>query len=54
MSCYNLQFLLQKENHVQKTLIDHVWSNVPKVQQKVFFLDTYWTDHDTICLLLEI
>jgi hypothetical protein len=54
MSCYNLQFLLQKENHVQKTRIHHLWSNVPKEQSKVFFLDAYWTDHDIICLLLEI
>jgi hypothetical protein len=25
MCSYSLQFLLQKVNHVQKTLIDHVW-----------------------------
>jgi exonuclease III len=54
MCNYNLHLLLDKVNHVQKTLIDHVWSNVPNVQSKLFFLDAYWTDHDTICLLLEL
>jgi hypothetical protein len=54
MCSYSVQFLLQKVNHEQKTLIDHVWSNVPNVQSNIFLLDAYWTEHDTICLLLEI
>jgi exonuclease III len=54
MCNYNLRFLLDKINHVQNPLIDHVWSNVPIAQYKVFILDTYWSDHDTICLVLEL
>jgi exonuclease III len=41
MCRYSLHFLLDKINHVQNTLIDHVWSNVPISQYDVFILDTY-------------
>ena len=50
----NLRFLLNNINHVQNTLIDHVWSNVPISQYNVFILDTYWSDHDTIGITLEL
>jgi hypothetical protein len=50
----HVRFLLDKINHVQNPLIDHVWSNVPIAQYKVFILDTYWSDHDTNCLVLEL
>ena len=54
MCNYRLRFLLDKINHVQNTLIDHVWSNVSISQYTLFILDTYWSDHDTICLVLEL
>jgi exonuclease III len=54
MCNYSLRFLLDKINHVQNTLIDHVWSNVPISQYTLFILDTYWSDHDTICIVLEL
>jgi exonuclease III len=54
MCRYNLRFLLDKINHVQNTLIDHVWSNVPISQYNLFILDTYWSDHDTISIVLEL
>ena len=38
---YSLCFLLDKINHVQNALIDHVWSNVPISQYTLFILDTY-------------
>jgi hypothetical protein len=41
MCKYSLRFLLDKINHVQNTLIDHVWSNVPISQYNLFILDTY-------------
>jgi exonuclease III len=53
MCNYSLRFLLDKINHVQNTLIDHVWSNVP-ISQYIFILDTYWSDHDTISIVLEL
>jgi exonuclease III len=54
MCKYSLRFLLNNINHVQNTLIDHVWSNVPISQYNVFILDTYWSDHDTIGIALEL
>jgi hypothetical protein len=54
MCNYNLRFLLDKINHVQNTLIDHVWSNVPISQYTLFILDTYWSDHDKICIVHEL
>jgi hypothetical protein len=54
MCRYSLRFLLDKINHVQSTLIDHVWLNVPISQYNVFILDTYWSDHDTIGISLEL
>jgi exonuclease III len=54
MCKYSFHFLLNKTSHVQNTLIDHVWSNVPISQYNVFILDTYWYDHDTIGIALEL
>jgi exonuclease III len=54
MCNYSFCFLLDKINHVQNALIDHVWSNVPFSQYTLFILDTYWSDHDTICIELEL
>jgi hypothetical protein len=54
MCRYSFRFRLDKINHVQNTLIDHVWSNVPISQYIVFILDTYWSDHDTIGIALEL
>jgi hypothetical protein len=54
MCNYNLRFLLDKIKHVHNALIDHVWSNVPISQYTLFILDTYWSNHDTICLVLEL
>jgi hypothetical protein len=54
MCNYSLRFLLDRINHVQNTLIDHVWSNVPISQYTLFILDTYWFDHDTMCIVLEL
>jgi hypothetical protein len=54
MCNYNICFLLDKIKHVQNTLIDHIWSNVPISQYTLFILDTYWFDHDTICVVLEL
>jgi exonuclease III len=54
MCKYSFRFLLNNTSHVQNTLIDHVWSNVPISQYNVFILDTYWSDHDTICIALEL
>jgi hypothetical protein len=54
MCKYSLCFLLDKINHVQNTLIDHLWSDVPISQYNVFILDTYWSDHDTIGIALEL
>jgi exonuclease III len=50
----SLRFLLDNINHVQNALIDHVWLNVPISQYSVFILDTYWSDHDTIGIALEL
>jgi exonuclease III len=44
MCKYSLRLLLDNINHVQNSLIDHVWSNVPISQYNVFILDTYWSD----------
>jgi hypothetical protein len=54
MCNYSLRFLLDKINHVQNALIDHVWSNVSISQYNLFILETYWYDHDTICIVLEL
>jgi hypothetical protein len=54
MCRYSLRFLLDKINHVQNTLIDHVWSNVLISQYNLFILDTYWFDHNTISIVLEL
>jgi hypothetical protein len=54
MCNYSLRFILDKINHVQNILIDHVWSNVPISQYILFILDTYWSDHDTICIVLKL
>ena len=50
----NIHFLLEQRKHVQRTLIDHVWSNENNEIYKKFMLNTYWSDHDTICFLLAI
>ena len=54
MCKYNLLFLLDNISHVQNTLIDHVWSNVPISQYIIFILDTYWSGHDKIGIALEL
>jgi exonuclease III len=54
MCTYNAHMLLGKTNHAQKTLIDHIWSNAKNENSRIYTLNTYWTDHDTICLLLEV
>jgi exonuclease III len=54
MCIYNAHMLLDKANHAHKTLIDHVWSNTKNKNCKLYTLNTYWTDHDTICLILEV
>ena len=52
MPNYNLHFLLSKKSQTPSSLIDHVWSNITS-NYKIFILDAYWTDHDTICLILS-
>jgi hypothetical protein len=54
MCKYSLRFLLNKIGHLQNTLIDHVWSNVPIPQYIMFFLDIYWSDHDTIGIAIQL
>ena len=54
MCKYSLRFLLNNTTHLQNTLIDHVWSNVPISKYSMFVLDTYWSDHDTIGIALEL
>jgi exonuclease III len=54
MCKYSLRFLLNNTAHLQNTLIDHVWSNVPISQYSMFVLDTYWSDYDTIGIALEL
>jgi exonuclease III len=54
MCTYNAHMLLRKTNNAQKTLIDHIWSNAKNENSIIYTLNTYWTDHDTICLLLEV
>jgi hypothetical protein len=54
MCKYCLRFLLNNIGHLQNTLIDHVWSNMPIPQYSTFILDTYWSDHDTIGIALEL
>jgi exonuclease III len=54
MCIYNAHMLLEKTNHAHKTLIDHIWSNAKNKNYKIYTLNTYWTDHDTICLILEV
>ena len=52
MDNYNLHFLLETNNNQQLSIIDHIWSNITS-SYKTFRLDTYWSDHDTICLIIE-
>jgi hypothetical protein len=54
MCKYSLRFLLNNTTHMKNALIDHVWSNVPISQYSMFVLDTYWFDHDTIGIALEL
>ena len=54
MCKYSLRFLINNIVHLQNALIDHVWSNVPIPQYSMFVLDTYWSDHDTIGIALEL
>ena len=54
MCKYSMCFLLNNIAHLQNTLINHVWSNVPISQYSMFVLDTYWSDHDTIGIALEL
>jgi len=54
MCKYNMRFLLSNTAHLQNALIDHVWSNVPISQYSMFVLDTYWSDHNTIGIALEL
>ena len=50
----SLRFLLNNTSHVENALTDHVWSNVPIPRYSIFILDTYWSDHDTIGIALEL
>ena len=52
MHNYNLHFLLDTNNNKKISIIDHIWSNIT-CSYKTFRLHTYWTDHDTICLIIE-
>ena len=52
MHNYNLHFLLETNSNQQLSIIDHIWSNIT-CSYKTFRLDTYWSDHDTICLIIE-
>ena len=54
MNNYNLHFLINKTNIMHKLFINHVWSNVTNIQYRIFILDTYWSDHDTISLVLQL
>jgi hypothetical protein len=54
MCIYNAHMLLEKTNHAHKMQIDHIWSNAKNKNYKIYTLNTYWTDHDTICLILEV
>jgi hypothetical protein len=54
MCKYSLRILMNNTVHLQNALIDHVWSNVPIPQYRMFVLDTYWSDHDTIGIALEL
>jgi hypothetical protein len=51
---YNAHMLLGKTNHAHKTLIDHIWSNAKIKNSRIYTLNTYWTDHDTIYLIFEV
>lgn len=50
----NIHFLLDKNKLLQQSLIDHAWSNIKKKFYKIYKRDTYSTDHDCICLLLDL
>jgi hypothetical protein len=54
MCKYSLCFLLNNTSHLQNVLTNHVWSNVPIHQYNIHFLDTYWSDHDTIGIALDL
>jgi len=54
MQNYNLHFLVDKTNSMHKSLIDHVWANLANIKYTIFVLDTYWFDHDTISLVLQL
>jgi endonuclease/exonuclease/phosphatase (EEP) superfamily protein YafD len=54
MCKYSLRFLMNNTVHLQNALIDHVWSNVPIPQYSMLVLDTYWSNHDTIGIALEL
>ena len=40
MSSYNINFLLDKKDHLSTSLIDHLWSNITD-KYEIFKLDTY-------------
>ena len=53
MHSNNFHILLDKEIFLSKSLIDHVWSNIPIQNFKTFILDPYWTGHDVIYAVLN-
>jgi len=52
MHSHNLHFLLDTNTYMHTSLIDHVWSNITN-NYKIYKLDTYWLDHDTICPIMD-
>lgn len=54
MENYNLHFLIDKTNTMHKSFIDHVWANLSNIRYIIFILDTYWSGHDTISLVLQL
>ena len=52
MSSYNLHFLLDKKDHLSTSLIDHLSTTITN-KYEIFKLDTYWSDPDTVCLVLN-
>ena len=52
MHNYNIHFILETNNNKKLSIIDHIWSNIT-CSYKTFRLDTYWSDHDTIFLIIE-
>ena len=48
MQSQQLQDITKKYSTKTKSLLDHIWTNLPIAHCEVSILDAYWIDHDVL------